>query len=66
MEISIDEASAKVRTGGPNDDAEDYELDIWAGEIPLKTQAMPPIADEKLKAGLKVPKSVLDYLKAGK
>lgn len=62
LEIMIDEASAKIRTGGPNDDKEDYKLDIWAGEIPFKHMALPPIADEKLKSGLEVPKSVLDYL----
>lgn len=61
LKIIIDEASAKIRTGGPNDDAEDYELDIWAGEIPLKTVASPPIADEKLKPGIEIPKSVLNY-----
>ena len=66
LEISIDEASAKVRTGGPIDDLEDYDLDIWAGEIPLKVHAFKPIADEKLKPGLTVRKSVLEYLKAGK
>ena len=62
LEISIDEASAKIRTGGPIDDKEDYELDIWAGEIPLKKQAVEPIDDAKLKSGLKVPKSVLNFM----
>jgi len=62
LEISIDEASAKIRTGGPIDDAEDYELDIWAGVIPLRRQVQDPIDDEKLKTGLKVPKSVWDYV----
>lgn len=62
LEISIDEASAKVRTGGPIDDAEDYKLDIWAGEIPYKKIAQTPISDTKLKPGLAVSKSVLDYI----
>lgn len=61
LEIVIEEASAKIRTGGPNDDKEDYELDIWAGEIPFKTIAQAPISDIKLKDGIGVPKSVLDY-----
>ena len=43
--ISLDEASAKVRTGPPVDDEEDYALDIWAGEIPLRTTASPPLPD---------------------
>jgi nitroimidazol reductase NimA-like FMN-containing flavoprotein (pyridoxamine 5'-phosphate oxidase superfamily) len=63
LEITIDEASAKIRTGGPNDDKEDYELDIWAGEIPLKNVAQEPIPDEKMKTGLQVPQSVLGYLR---
>lgn len=62
LEISIDEASAKIRTGGPIDDEEDYALDIWAGEIPLKQSASSPIADEKLKADMNVPKSVMNYI----
>ena len=62
LEITIDEASAKISTGSPIDDAADYELDIWAGEIPYKQIALIPIADEKLKDGIEVPTSVLKYL----
>lgn len=61
LEITIDEASAKIRTGGPIDDKEDYALDIWAGEIPLKTMATQPVDDEKLSPGIELPKSVLKY-----
>ena len=32
---SLDEASAKVRTGPPVDDDADYALDVWAGVVPL-------------------------------
>ncbi len=35
LAIPIDEASAKVRSGGPMDDEEDYALPAWAGVIPL-------------------------------
>jgi len=62
LEIAIDEASAKIRTGGPIDDNEDYELDIWAGVIPFKTQILSAIDDEQLKTGIAVPKSVENYL----
>ena len=62
LEIIIDEASAKIRTGGPIDDKEDYKLDVWAGEIPFKHMPMIPITDEKLKPGIEVPLSVLNYL----
>lgn len=59
LAFDISEASAKVREGGPKDDAEDYDLDVWAGVVPLKLQRQEPIADEKLKAGVKLP----DYLR---
>ena len=43
--VPIDEASAKVRAGGPIDDHEDLELPVWAGEIPLRMCAGAPVAD---------------------
>lgn len=66
LEISIDEASAKIRTGGPIDDDEDYDLDIWAGEIPLNHRASIPISDVKLKDGIEAPNSVLNYMEDNK
>lgn len=59
--VDIDEASAKVRTGPPGDDDEDYELDIWAGVIPLEVTAAQAIADPLLKPGVEVPESVRSY-----
>jgi uncharacterized protein len=58
LALPIDEASAKVRSGGALDDEEDYALDIWAGVIPLSLTAGEPIADERLKEGVTVPPSV--------
>jgi nitroimidazol reductase NimA-like FMN-containing flavoprotein (pyridoxamine 5'-phosphate oxidase superfamily) len=52
IEIKIEEASGKRRTGGPNDDKEDYELDVWAGVLPLNHSYGEPIADEKLKSDI--------------
>ena len=37
LKLSLDEASAKVRTGAPGDDEADYALPIWAGVIPVRT-----------------------------
>lgn len=37
LAFSLEEASAKIRTGGPNDEPEDKELPIWSGVIPIKT-----------------------------
>ena len=51
LAIPIDEASAKIRVGPPIDDEEDYELDVWAGVIPLKMTAENPIPDAKIVKG---------------
>lgn len=61
LSLPIDEASAKIRTGGPVDDEEDYELDIWAGVLPLAVAPLKPIADERLKPGIGVPANILNY-----
>jgi nitroimidazol reductase NimA-like FMN-containing flavoprotein (pyridoxamine 5'-phosphate oxidase superfamily) len=37
LAMPIDEASAKVRTGPPNDDPGDLDLEVWAGTLPLRT-----------------------------
>jgi nitroimidazol reductase NimA-like FMN-containing flavoprotein (pyridoxamine 5'-phosphate oxidase superfamily) len=52
LALPIDEASAKVRTGGPKDDEEDYALDCWAGVIPLRLVAGEPVPDDRLKEGV--------------
>jgi hypothetical protein len=49
LALPIDEASAKVRTGPPIEEEEDYALDIWAGELPLRLVADPPLADAQSK-----------------
>lgn len=61
LSLSLQEASAKIRTGNPVDDEEDYAIDIWAGVIPLKMSAGTPICDAKLKEGIELPFSVSDY-----
>lgn len=55
ISFTIEEASAKIRTGAPKDDAEDYDLDIWAGVVPLKLSRSIPIPDERLKADVAMP-----------
>jgi nitroimidazol reductase NimA-like FMN-containing flavoprotein (pyridoxamine 5'-phosphate oxidase superfamily) len=52
LALDLREASAKVRTGPPVDDDEDYALDVWAGVIPLSVAAGPPVADPKLTPGI--------------
>ncbi len=59
--IDIEEASAKIRTGPPSDDAEDYDLDIWAGVLPLQVIPGKPVSDEALKKPLPISNSALDF-----
>lgn len=47
LAMTLDESSAKVRTGPPEDDPEDYDVPVWAGVIPLHTSAGTPIADPR-------------------
>lgn len=62
LKISLEEASAKIRTGGPVDEKEDYELDIWAGEIPLVRNYTTPIPDENRLKDVPLPPSVLKLI----
>ena len=55
LEFIIEEASAKVRTGPPADDEDDYDLPVWAGILPLTLKAGDPIADQRLKDGIEPP-----------
>ncbi|HET8826244.1 MAG TPA: pyridoxamine 5'-phosphate oxidase family protein [Terriglobales bacterium] len=63
LEFSIEEASAKIRTGPPADDEEDYALSMWAGVLPLKLVAESPIPDSRLADGVPVPEYVGRYRK---
>ncbi|HLJ03680.1 MAG TPA: pyridoxamine 5'-phosphate oxidase family protein [Solirubrobacteraceae bacterium] len=47
LALELDEASAKLRTGGPVDAPEDYALPVWAGEIPLHLTAGEPVPDAR-------------------
>jgi len=66
LALPIEEVSAKVRTGDPKDDEEDYELPIWAGVLPLPVVPAAPIPDTRLKAGIAVPENVAKYARSGK
>jgi uncharacterized protein len=58
LALDLGEASAKVRTGPPVDDDEDYAMDVWAGVIPLTLQAGQPIDDPKLRPGIEPSEAV--------
>lgn len=55
LAIQLSEASAKVRTGPPIDDEEDYALAVWAGVLPLGVEPGVPEADPRLPAGTPLP-----------
>jgi nitroimidazol reductase NimA-like FMN-containing flavoprotein (pyridoxamine 5'-phosphate oxidase superfamily) len=62
LALPLEEASAKVRSGPPIDDEEDYDLFVWAGVIPLSLVAQsPPIPDPRLKPGIATPCYAIDY-----
>jgi nitroimidazol reductase NimA-like FMN-containing flavoprotein (pyridoxamine 5'-phosphate oxidase superfamily) len=61
LEIPIDTASVKARRDGAIDDAEDLELDIWAGLVPVRTEFDAPIAEADLRVGIEQPPSVSPY-----
>jgi nitroimidazol reductase NimA-like FMN-containing flavoprotein (pyridoxamine 5'-phosphate oxidase superfamily) len=59
LALPIGTASAKVRTGPPDDDEDDLDLDVWAGVIPLRMAAGQPQPDPRLRPGIPLP----DYLR---
>ncbi|HTW86849.1 MAG TPA: pyridoxamine 5'-phosphate oxidase family protein [Candidatus Binataceae bacterium] len=61
LTLPISEASAKLRTGGPIDDEEDYALPVWAGQLPFELEVQPPIADTRLPQSIGVPGYIANY-----
>ena len=61
LSLKLAEASAKVRTGPPLDDEDDYSLPVWAGVIPLKLEAGAPVSDPRLPEGIAIPPYATNY-----
>jgi nitroimidazol reductase NimA-like FMN-containing flavoprotein (pyridoxamine 5'-phosphate oxidase superfamily) len=61
VEFPLAEVSAKIRSGPPIDDAEDYAREGWAGIIPLALRAGPPVADPLLPPGRPAPSYASAY-----
>ncbi|MFJ9632710.1 pyridoxamine 5'-phosphate oxidase family protein [Streptomyces sp. NPDC101175] len=55
IRLDLDEVSAKLRTGGANDDPEDLDLPYWAGVLPLRTGHGAPLPNADLSPGIEVP-----------
>jgi uncharacterized protein len=66
LRVPLAEASAKIRTGGPEDgDTPDAELDVWAGHIPLVINALAPVPDPTLREGIELPEYARNYRRPG-
>ena len=63
LAIEIDSASAKVRTGPPGDDAEDYDLPIWAGILPVHLSYDDPVEDPAMRFKVPVADSIFSRVK---
>ena len=63
--FSVDEASAKVRTGPPVDATADLDLAVWSGVLPLRAAAGPPVPDPGNSFGLDVPAHVDTWSRGG-
>ncbi len=61
LSLPLVEVSAKVRSGPPLDDEEDYALNVWAGVIPLQVVAGEPISDPRLPEGIEPPPYAHNY-----
>ena len=61
LRLPIEEASAKVRSGPPVDDAEDMTWPVWAGVLPLSLVPGAPIEDPKLMPDMPLPSNVSAY-----
>ena len=66
IEMTIKTASAKIRDEGVADEPEDYNLNIWAGLIPIKQIAEYPVADQGKPQRMEIPKHILDYYEENK
>jgi nitroimidazol reductase NimA-like FMN-containing flavoprotein (pyridoxamine 5'-phosphate oxidase superfamily) len=62
LRMSLDEAAAKVRNGGPGDDLADMARPVWAGVLPLALRELAPQPD--LPADAVAPASPPDYVQA--
>ena len=66
LQLPLVEVSAKVRTGPPIDDDEDYTIPVWAGVLPLHLTSSSPIQDELMQTNIELPDYVLNYSRRAK
>ncbi len=66
LTLPLEEASAKMRMGPPLDDEVDYEMQVWAGEIPFSITAGAPVSDPRLADDINPPAYACDYTRLTK
>ncbi|HVS74662.1 MAG TPA: pyridoxamine 5'-phosphate oxidase family protein [Candidatus Acidoferrales bacterium] len=64
LAVPLEEVSAKIRSGPPVDEEDDYSLSVWAGVLPLKLTPQAPATDPQLPAGTAVPDYIRNYSRA--
>jgi nitroimidazol reductase NimA-like FMN-containing flavoprotein (pyridoxamine 5'-phosphate oxidase superfamily) len=62
LALSLEEASAKISTGGPDDgESDDAALDVWAGHVPIRLVAGEPVPCPHLRPGIPLPAEIAGY-----
>jgi len=59
LALPLTEASVKIRSGDPSDEPEDYELDLWAGVVPVTSGGGEPEPDAVLRPEIDTPAHIL-------
>jgi len=59
IELTMEDASAKISSGPPDDEIEDYKIPIWAGVLPITTKTGKLKRDKKLMEGIKPSQNML-------
>jgi len=65
VEVPLEEASAKIRTGPPVDDEADADLPVWAGVLPAVITWGPPVPEPLGRPVAAPPEYVLEYRRPG-
>jgi nitroimidazol reductase NimA-like FMN-containing flavoprotein (pyridoxamine 5'-phosphate oxidase superfamily) len=55
VRLDLDEVSAKIRTGGPNDEPEDAGLPYWTGVVPVARTYGTPLPADDLDPAIELP-----------
>jgi uncharacterized protein len=64
LRMRLEEVSAKIRSGPPKDDDEDYDLPYWAGVVPISVSIGAPVSDDRLAPDIPVPPA-LQHIRLG-